>query len=321
MLIFLSGLDTYRSREKLREMVAEYTNKHQGGLNIDRWDCLEVSFEALEGTLRSHTLFQEKRLTILEHVLKNAELGRLLFEYRQKLLETPQSIIIFFEEGEVDVKHPLAQYLSRTALCQEFFLLEGKKLLAWVNKEFQRRKLAIAPGVAEKLASEVGSDLWQLSREIEKLAAFKQGTGVIEKADVEALVRPHIETEVFRTVDAIAAQERKLALELLALHFQCSEPPLRLLSLLLFQFRALLLIKDMAARGMPRALISKHAKMHPYAFHKSYGLAQRLSSSELKRIYEQLFLLDLQIKTGKVNPEMALYLFVASYPPVQAAKE
>jgi DNA polymerase-3 subunit delta len=44
---------------------------------------------------------------------------------------------------------------------------------------------------------------------------------------------------------------------------------------------------------------------------KSYRQAQRFTLWQLKKIYQKIFQVDLAIKTGKVEPETALDLFIA----------
>ena len=50
---------------------------------------------------------------------------------------------------------------------------------------------------------------------------------------------------------------------------------------------------------------------HPYVIKKTIQQARSFSLSELKKIYQKIFQVDLGIKTGKIEPETALDLFVA----------
>ncbi|PIV65126.1 MAG: DNA polymerase III subunit delta, partial [Candidatus Nealsonbacteria bacterium CG01_land_8_20_14_3_00_12] len=48
-----------------------------------------------------------------------------------------------------------------------------------------------------------------------------------------------------------------------------------------------------------------------YIIKKSYSLAQKFTIQELKKIYQKIFQVDLDIKTGRVEPEVALDLLIA----------
>ena len=82
-----------------------------------------------------------------------------------------------------------------------------------------------------------------------------------------------------------------------------------------FQFRNLLIVKSQELRrkfyaGDVRVLTEK-LKMHPYVIQKSTQQTRKFNFEELKKIYQKIFQVDLSIKTGKVEPETALDLFIA----------
>jgi len=79
-----------------------------------------------------------------------------------------------------------------------------------------------------------------------------------------------------------------------------------------YQFRNILSIKDLITRGQSPYFFGKKAGIHPYVIKKSYSLAQKFTIEELKKIYQKIFEVDLDIKTGKIEPKAALDLLVSS---------
>ena len=71
------------------------------------------------------------------------------------------------------------------------------------------------------------------------------------------------------------------------------------------------MIRELIDKNRPYFLISKETKLHPYVVKKSHAQAQRFSLSELKKIYQKIFEVDLNIKTGKIDPQIALDLLIA----------
>ena len=67
-------------------------------------------------------------------------------------------------------------------------------------------------------------------------------------------------------------------------------------------------------KNKPYAAILKETKLNPFVVKKGYWLAQRFSIQEIKKIYQKLFLVDLDIKTGKLNPEIALQNLIIDLP-------
>ena len=156
-----------------------------------------------------------------------------------------------------------------------------------------------------------------MANEIKKLVAYKTGHNQIttvtklcpeiEREDVELLVKSKIEIDIFKTIDAIAAKNKKRALKLLKAHLEKGDSPLYLLSMINFQFRNLLIIKDLIEKNLSPYSFTN---LHPYVIKKSISLLGKFSFSELKKIYQKIFEVDLDIKTGKIEPEMALDLLI-----------
>ncbi len=318
MFIFLYGEDTFRSLQKLQEIVDEYKKARKTGLNLIFFDCQNFEFAEFENTVQSVSMFQEKKLIIIRNAFFNTD-------FKEKFLKWAVSrgthqgrqgggqadnIIIFYENQAVKKTDDLFRFLKAKAKTQEFNFLTGRKLLDWVDKEFEKYGTKIEFNARAALVNFVHSDLWQMSQEIKKLCAYKRADKVVRTEDVEALVIPKIETDIFKTIDAIALNNKKLALFLLRRHLAKGDSPLYLLSMINFQFRNLLSVKDFMQRRGSVFARAGIPGMHPYVAQKSFYQAQKFGFEKLKKIYQKLLLTDLEIKTGKISPQAALDMLV-----------
>ncbi len=109
----------------------------------------------------------------------------------------------------------------------------------------------------------------------------------------------------------MAENKKALALDLIHKHLEKGDAPLYLLTMINFQFRNLLEIKDLIEKYVPYYDILKQSSLHPFIVKKSYQQAQRFTFQQLKKIYQKIFEVDLGIKTGKIEPETALDLLIA----------
>ncbi len=301
MLIFLYGEDTYRSLQKLKEIRGRYEGIHTQGVNLKQIDCSVFDFSDIKAELQGQSLFKEKKLLILKNVFLNSDLAQSLFE-NAKLLEGESDVIVFFEEGTVNKKDSLFQFLQKSASCQEFAPLEKIALKKWLLREFGSYKTKISPEAVDILATEIGNDLWRLSNEIKKLAAFASSRGAsVQASEVEKFLGTHLDANIFSTIQDIALKNKKRALGQLVSHMNKGESPLYLLSMIAFQFRNLLIVRQ----------IGKLSKLHPFVVQKTLPIAQKFTLEELKRIYQKIFAFDLGIKTGAIAPELALHVFIA----------
>jgi len=320
MILFLYGPDTYRSRQKLNEIIEHYKKIHKSGLNLKFFEGEELNFEDFKDEFQQTSMFKEKKLVVLTNFFSNLVFKERFLKEGKNFVNSAD-IILFYEKNPIPEKDSLFHFLIKNAKSQEFKLLAGQKLKNWVKKEFLNFGIEISQEALEKLISFVGNDLWQMSNEIKKLVAYRTGhnqvttvTKVcpeIKREDVELLVKPKIETDIFQTIDAIAARNKKMALKLLKAHLEKGDSPFYLFSMINFQFRNLLIIKDLMERNLSPYSLNH---LHPYVIKKSIPLLEKFSFSELKKIYQKIFQLDLDVKTGKIEPEMALDLLITELP-------
>jgi len=311
MIIFLYGQDTYRSRRKLNEIIEHYKKIHKSGLNLKYFDDKKLDFQDFENEIQSASMFDEKKLIILENATKNKSFKNEFLASSKKFANS-DNIIIFYEGEEISRNDPLFKFLKKSGQSQEFQLLEGQRLKNWVKREIKNHKVSINPKALDQLINYTGNNLWQLANELSKLANFKKQQK-IELDDVELLVKPEIETDIFETIEAIALKNRKKALLLIYNHLKKGDSPLYLLSMINFQFRNLLIIKDLIEKHYPYSSILKISKLHPFVLKKGWYLANKFTLPELKKIYQKIFQVDLAIKTGKINPEIALDLIISDF--------
>ncbi len=322
MFLFLYGKDTYRSLKKLQEIIERYKKIHQTGLNLRYYDCQNSGFEEFEHNIQSVSMFKEKKLIVLKNIFLNSEFKEKILDVLKKI-ENTEDVILFYEKDKVNKADSLFKFLKKTAKCQEFDTLSNKELENWIKKEFEKYNSKIENQAIQQLINFVGNNLWQLSQEIKKLCTYKFNTTrsvLVVLKDIELLVAPRIETDIFKTIDAIAQKDKKRAIFLIHKHLEKGDAPLYLLSMINFQFRNLLLVKDYLSSHSEGVQPNnqrtssfgrvKIPGMHPYVAQKSCYQAQKFGLDVLKKIYQKLFKVDRDIKTGRVDPIMAIDMLI-----------
>ena len=313
MIIFLYGKDTYRAREKLKEIINHYQKVHKSGLNLKIYNSEELNFKDFKNEFRQTSIFKEKKLIILENVFPNQKFKE-EFLKEKKLFVNSDEIVVFFQEDSVPEKDKLAVFLKKNGQFQNFELLENQKLKKWLRGEFEKEDVEIEDQALEKLIDFVGNDLWRMSNEVKKLSNYKEAKGIIRVKDVNLLVKPKIETDIFKTIEAIAKKDKKKALKFIEGHLKKGDSPFYLLSMINYQFRNLLIVKtkDESKRSfLEFNRLGQELKIHPYALKKAEEFSRFFSLKELKKIYQKIFKTDLSIKTGKINPEEGLKMLIA----------
>src|SRR3989344_3386306 len=268
MIIFLYGQDSYRSCKKVDEIVAHYKSAGKSGLNLMYLDAREAEFLDFHNNFKISSMFAEKKLVILKNVFSNKKFQE-DFLKEIKNLENLKDVIVVHQEEEVDQRLKLFKTLIKDCKSQDFALLDAKGLKGWAVKELETRGGKMNVDALELLVLYAGNDLWRLENEIKKLVDYKN-KAVIKKDDVELLVKPRIEIDIFKTIDALAQRNKNQALAFLHKHMDSGEAPLYLLSMIAFQFKNLLIVKELAQKGMMYASIVKKSGLHPFVVKKNY---------------------------------------------------
>lgn len=318
MIIFLYGSDTYRSRQKLNVIIDHYKKIHKSGLNLKFFKEENLNFQDFKEEIETTSMFKEKKLLLLEDVFSNKNFNKEFLKTGSNFVNS-DNIILIYEKGEIDKDDILFQFLKENSKYQEFKLLEYEKLKNWVKKTLENYKAKIEEEALEKLVEFVGNDLWQMSNEIKKIVSYKKGEK-IDLKDIELLVKPKIEVDIFKTIDAISEKKKRLALDLIHKHLEKGDSPLYLLKMINFQFRNLLIVKDLLEENTPYYKILSQSKLHPFIVKKSYQQAPKFTLQQLKKIYQKIFQADFDIKRGKVEPETALDLLITGIYPAPNSK-
>lgn len=316
MIHFLYGEDDYRSRQRLAQIKKDFKAKH-GGMNLFVFDK-ESDFDEIKRSILTMSFFGKKKMVILENMILERDRGDQ--EKIKKMLEEkniPDSVdLIFWERGLPPQNNELFKMLLKQK-CERFDLLFGWRLSKWIEDEVKKRGGAIEKETVQKLASFVGNNLWQMSGEIDKLLAYqglKKGkVSKINSEDINLLVKAKLDENIFNLTNAIGRKDAKKAITLLYDQIALGQHPVYLLKMITFQFRNLLLVKDLQEKGEGASKISDKAHLHPYVVEKTLPQCQNFSLSKLKKIYQKLLDTDIVFKKSKLDPSLALSLLIVSF--------
>ncbi|NQT49816.1 DNA polymerase III subunit delta, partial [Candidatus Kuenenbacteria bacterium] len=169
----------------------------------------------------------------------------------------------------------------------------------------------LSPEAVNLLAAMIGSDLWQLDREIHKLANYKKGEKVTTE-DINLMVKGKYNDDIFQLMDAISDRDKKRILELFQDQLESGASELYLLTMLIRQFRIFWQIKELVdTQSMSSDLVARELKMHPYVAKKSMYYIKNFELDQLRKIYQRLLDFEIKIKTKSIKFEVLFDLLVA----------
>lgn len=316
MLFLLYGQDTYRLHHRLSEIIKELKKSSKDGLSLNVINGGKdktsdgfngYSFRNFLDGFQQRSIFEKGKLLVLKNFFFNQDFKEKFLKDFEKFLGDNNNII-FYQEGKVLKGDPLFKSLKKEGKIEEFDFLKDSECKKWIKDNF--KELKISDEALDQLITSVGNDLWRMSNEIEKLLNFKKER--IELMDVEVMVESRTEAGIFKTIDAIARGDKKGALKLIHDHLKKGDSPFYLLSMINYQFRNIINVKDMLERKKNYGSIIKETGLHPYVAKKTLAFAKKISMDDLKKIYRRIFQADLSIKTGKIEAEAALDFLISA---------
>jgi len=313
MIFFLHGEDSYSANQKLKQIKEKFQKEvDPSGININVFDGDNFDLEKFNSISSQGGFLVKKRLLIVKDLVLSkpkAETAESLLELLKKF-QTSENIFVFLENGSPDKRTSLFKNLNdKKNLVQEFTPLDNLSLKKWLTNYAKEKGAIIKTTAADLLAASVGNNLWQLSQELDKLIAYKNGEE-IKETDIKIMVNAKIDDNIFKLTEAIASGDKKLGLRLVKEQFQAGLNENYLLTMIVRQFRILTTLFSLAEQKMPENIMAKETGFHPFVVKKSLGLARKFSLPKLKKIYNGLAGLDKKLKSTTLSPETLIDLLI-----------
>lgn len=319
MMIFIYGEDTYRVQEKVKQMKDAFKEKFDPtGMNLAVFPSLQASKIEPKDVLQaacSYPFLGSKRMVVVgglfEQVKKQEE--QVWIKGFKRLPES--TIAVFWEVGSapaIEKKKMFTELSAQSDIHKySFDQLKGAALKTWVAERIKARKGTIDPTALTELVIRVGSNLWQLSQEIEKLIAFAQEK-VVTKIMVEQLVQSSFESRIFDLMDACSKKQKTRAVQLLKEERASGSDDHYLLTMLGRQVRILISARAYldAFPKVTKQEMAGALSVHPFVAQKAIEQARLFSLDDLKSVHDQLFETDKKLKTGYINAGLATDLIV-----------
>lgn len=265
----------------------------------------------------------DKRLVIIHGMLtqpreKSGASPAMVNALSDYLAHLPDSArLVLVENTALPAAHPVIQLAKQSGrgFVKQFDVPKAESLPSWITQRARKHSSEIEPGAARHLADLISGDLRLLDQEIVKLAIYTNGERPISIADVDALV-PYAQTAIiFDLVDALGRRDGKTAARALRSLLGGSESPLGILGMIVRQFRLLLQLKDMTESGITWQDAAGELGVKPFPAKKLRDQSTYFTCAQLETVYRFLLDTDVAIKTGKLEPEVALDLLVAGLAP------
>ncbi|MGZ3330629.1 MAG: DNA polymerase III subunit delta [Gemmatimonadaceae bacterium] len=313
---YIWGEDDYQKDDAVRQLIDAALDPGARDFNLDTRRSSELDAEALGILVSTPPMMASRRIVVLRDVngLKK-DARKVLDQYLTK----PASDLLLMMTAPAESKPDAT--LSATSTSLQFDPLSGDRIPKWIaHRATTELGVKISEAAIELLQAAVGSDLHQLSGELEKLASYIEGRseeiGEEAVATIVGVRRGETQADL---LDAVADRNAPRALGLIA--HVLNQPKTTGVSIVMALSTQMLAISWGRARldeGLPRARLAQayfDLLKETGAFTgRSWGsasaiwarAADRWSRESLDRALDSLLEADVALKESRVSSEEQL---------------
>jgi DNA polymerase-3 subunit delta len=140
----------------------------------------------------------------------------------QMLMDIPEHccLVLTYLDFKPDKrKKKLWDAIEKNGVLAEFLHQGDRELVTWIGRHFRQSGKFIQPALCDYLRELCQSSMTRLSGEIRKICDYS-GAQEIVRADIDAVVEPTLEGEVFNITDALSNRDFDRAMERLHVLFK-----------------------------------------------------------------------------------------------------
>ncbi len=316
-ILVLTGEDVGQF-EWLKKDILKKIGYDPSDLNYSYFDMKEASYAEVELDLVSLPFFADEKIVILDHLLdlttaKKRNLTDEDLKQFENYLENPSEStrLVIFAEGKLDSKRRLVKLLKRDAQIIEATTPKEQDLKRYFSSQAQELGLHFVGDSLDQLLLKSGYDFGELQKNLALLRAYKED-GQITLEDIEEVVPKSLQDNIFDLTQMILKRQIDQARNLVKdLRLQ-GEDEIKLIAILLSQFRMFSQVKIFSEEGQSESQIVASLselsgrKVNPYQVKFALRDSRRLSLSFLKQAMTTFIETDYAIKSGTYEKD---YLF------------
>ena len=316
-ILVLTGEDVGQF-EWLKKDILKKIGYDTSDLNYSYFDMKEASYAEVELDLVSLPFFADEKIVILDHLLdlttaKKRNLTDEDLKQFENYLENPSEStrLVIFAEGKLDSKRRLVKLLKRDAQIIEATTPKEQDLKRYFASQAQELGLHFVGDSLDQLLLKSGYDFGELQKNLALLQAYKED-GQITLQDIKEVVPKSLQDNIFDLTQMILKRQIDQARNLVKdLRLQ-GEDEIKLIAILLGQFRMFSQVKIFSEEGQSESQIVASLselsgrKVNPYQVKFALRDSRRLSLSFLKQAMTTFIETDYAIKSGTYEKD---YLF------------
>lgn len=317
------GKEQYLVKWAVETIEGRYVNPASKAMDYVILDDEEATVDAVIEAAETFSMFSEKRVIWVRNFRPLSSdsargYGKSDLERLASYFEgSNDGAVLIFSGEDVKVRTIVTSALKKFGSVYDFDTLDRADLMSFAAKRFRQAGVEISQGAMRTLVETTGyynreSDyrLYNLENDIGKIISHSDGRKVTEE-DIIKCVSGDADTFVFDMLDGISSGRKDTAFEIMHNILGNGGDVFSVIGAIVSQFELMLSVKQMRENGMNQGEITKALGASEYRIKKLMPHVNRYSADKLKRILSSAYETDRNIKTGLLEQQLALEMFIA----------
>lgn len=304
MVYLLYGTKDFEIEEEIKKL-----SKGIDEMNISKYDLNNDMLSLALEDAKTMSLFGDKKLVIVDNANmftgSTSKDSELIEEYLNHMNDNT-TLILIVHNDKLDTRKKITKLIKKVGKVQEFNdELDTTSLVRRLFKDYN-----IDYKTIQLFIDRVGNNPLIIQSEINKIKIYKDNDKNITEEDILNLTAKLIEIDIFKLIDYIVRKNKEKALELYYEMLKMNEEPIKIVVILANQFRIMYQSKELLKKGYSEKDIANTLKIHPYRVKLAIQNSRNYTSDILLKNLNALADIDIGIKTGTINKDLALELFI-----------
>ena len=313
MTYLFYGKEKYLIDEEIKKYKAKYDDinivdiTYNNNLDkiIDEANSISLFSEDKLIIVNDTTIFnRKKKAEDEEESINDKDNLDVLINYLNN--QNDQVTLIFINNQEtIDNTKKITKLIKEKGVIKEFNTLNIKET---IKELFGKYKISY--DLIDLLINRVGNDISILKEEIDKIITYKENDLEITKEDIISLTYLNIDTSAFNFADQIVNKNKDEALKIYNELLEMHSDPSTVIALLASKIRLIFNVLELRHLGYSMYQMCDTLESKEYPIKLALQTASKTSEEEIINVLNDLADLDINIKTGKINPNLGMQLFI-----------
>ncbi len=261
--------------------------------------------------INTFNMFGDKKIVIatnLKNIInKEDEKNDIYINSLIKYLENQSDNILILCGDQLPRKKKLVECLEKNCIKIETSDFDMNSYIKNLFEDYNISNINI-----EILKNYCSNDISRIKHEIEKLKLYKLDDKTIIKEDIDLLVSKNLDKTIFDLINNIEKNNKREAFNIYRLLKENNEEDMKILSMLANNYRLIYQVKNLSINKSDKEIGELLAIKNPKRISVLKNKGYNFTNDYLKKALSFLAELDYKIKTGLIDKEYAVCLFIAN---------